>query len=78
MRQRRWTRVLLPPRLRALGLHRQPPLDAVGTHAVHAIPRHNEKTHTEALALVDELLAITDPSEAATSLDPPRMLDPAI
>jgi hypothetical protein len=78
LRQRRWTRVLLPPRLRAVGLHRQPPLDAVGTHAVHAIPRHNEQTHSEALALVDELLAISDPSAAATSLDPPRMLDPAI
>jgi hypothetical protein len=77
LRQRRWTRVLLPPRLRAVGLHRQPPLDAVGTHAVHAIPRHNDQTHTEALALVDELLAIADPSEATASLDAPRMLDPA-
>jgi hypothetical protein len=64
LRQRRWTRVLLPPRLRAIGLHRQPPLDAVGTHAVHAIPRHNDQTHTEALALVDELLAMTDAPEA--------------
>jgi hypothetical protein len=64
LRQRRWTRVLLPPRLRAIGLHRQPPLDAVGTHAVHAIPRHNDQTHTEALALVDELLAMTGAPEA--------------
>jgi hypothetical protein len=74
LRQRRWTRVLLPPRLRAIGLHRQPPLDAVGTHAVHAIPRHNEQTHTEALALVDELLAITDAPEE-TALERPRVLE---
>ena len=78
LRQRRWTRVLLPPRLRAIGLHRHPPLDAVGTHAVHAIPRHNDQTHSEALALVDELLAITDPAEATTPVDTPRMLDAAV
>ena len=66
LRQRRWTRVLLPPRLRGIGLHRQPPLDAVGTHAVHAIPRHTHQTHTEALALVDELLGIADPPDTPT------------
>jgi hypothetical protein len=74
LRQRRWTRVLLPPRLRGIGLHRQPPLDAVGTHAVHAIPRHNDQTHAEALALVDELLAITDAPDAAP-LERPRVLE---
>ena len=58
LRQRRWTRLFLPPRLRAVGLHRHPPMDAVGTHAVHAIPRHNDQTHTEALELIDELLTI--------------------
>jgi hypothetical protein len=72
LRQRRWTRVLLPPRLRAIGLHRHPPLDAVGTHAVHAIPRHNEQTHAEALALVDELLAMRDAPELAP--EPSRVL----
>jgi hypothetical protein len=74
LRQRRWTRVLLPPRLRGIGLHRQPPLDAVGTHAVHAIPRHNDQTHAEALAVMDELLAITDaPSPVAPQR--PRILE---
>jgi hypothetical protein len=58
LRQRRWTRFFLPPRLRAVGLHRHPPMDAVGTHAVHAIPRHTDQTHAEALAMIDELLAI--------------------
>jgi hypothetical protein len=74
LRQRRWTRVLLPPRLRAIGLHRQPPLDAVGTHAVHAIPRHNDQTHSEALALIDELLTITDPPEDFAE-ERPRVLE---
>ena len=73
LRQRRWTRVLLPPRLRAIGLHRHPPLDAVGTHAVHAIPRHNEQTHSEALALIDQLLSITDAPEE-TPAERPRVL----
>jgi hypothetical protein len=69
--------VLLPPRLRAIGLHRQPPLDAVGTHAVHAIPRHNDQTHAEALALIDELLAMTGPAEDVVA-ERPRVLDPAL
>ena len=76
VRQRRWTRVLLPPRLRAIGLHRQPPMDAVGTHAVHAIPRHTDQTHTEALALIDELLTIgaTEPVVApAPAAGAPRI-----
>jgi hypothetical protein len=63
MRQRRWTRFFLPARLRAVGLHRHPPMDAVGTHAVHAIPRHTDHTHAEALGLIDQLLAIGTPSE---------------
>jgi hypothetical protein len=74
LRQRRWTRVLLPARVRAVGLHRHPPLDAVGTHAVHAITRHSDQTHAEALALVDELLAITDPPEQI-AVDHPRVLE---
>ncbi len=73
LRQRRWTRVLLPPRLRTVGLHRHPPLDAVGTHAVHAIPRHSDQTHAEALALLDELMAMTD-APATGELERPREL----
>lgn len=79
LRQRRWTRLFLPPQLRAIGLHRQPPLDAVGTHAVHAITRHTDQTHSEALALVDELLRMGDATER---LEAPasgaRVLDPAV
>jgi hypothetical protein len=64
LRQRRWTRAFLPARLRALGLRRQPPIDAVGTYAVHAIPRHTDETHAEALAMIDQLLEIGTPREA--------------
>ena len=60
LRRRRWTRVLLPAPLRMIGLHREPPVHAVGTYAVHAIPRHTDETHAQALAMVDELLAIRD------------------
>jgi len=53
-----WSRFFLPPRLRAVGLRREPPIEAVGTHAVHAIPRHTDETHASVLALIDELLSI--------------------
>ncbi|HKG39828.1 MAG TPA: hypothetical protein VKB25_12635 [Conexibacter sp.] len=33
-------------------------LDAAGTYAARAIRRHGERTHTAALALVDELIAM--------------------
>jgi hypothetical protein len=53
--QRMW---FLRSPLRTVGRLRKPPVDAVGTYAVHAIPRHTDETHTAALALIDELLAI--------------------
>jgi len=54
--QRRWTRFLLAPRLRALALEPQP--DFVGTRAVSAIRTHDDDTHRQVLALIDELLTI--------------------
>ena len=57
-----------PPALGAAAVARAPArpsactrvraLDAVGTHAVHAIGEHSDATHAEALALIDELLAL--------------------
>ncbi|HLJ02380.1 MAG TPA: hypothetical protein VKT31_03020 [Solirubrobacteraceae bacterium] len=61
LRRRRWCRRLLPKRLRTLGLRPRHALDTAGTHAVHAIRRHNDTIHAEALALIDELLAIGTP-----------------
>jgi hypothetical protein len=57
--ERHWSRSLqrlVPPRLRAL--IPAPPADLVGSHAVCAIPHHDDKTHAEVLTLIDELLAI--------------------
>lgn len=61
MQERRWTRFLPLSRLRALGLRRQPSVHAIGTYAVHAIPKHTGRTHQEVLELIDELLAIGAP-----------------
>jgi hypothetical protein len=54
---RHWKR-LLPERLRAIASQRRPPAEAAGTHAVHAIRKHSDETHTAVLALIDELLAM--------------------
>ncbi|HJS93300.1 MAG TPA: hypothetical protein VJ741_03490 [Solirubrobacteraceae bacterium] len=57
--ERHWTgrlQRLVPAQLRALVS--SPPVDLVGSHAVCAIPRHNDETHAQVLALIDELLAI--------------------
>lgn len=66
-RLRRLPRRLLPSALRPVGLRREPPMDAIGTHAVHSISRHTEATHVEVLALVDELLAIGRAAEPGRS-----------
>ncbi len=58
LRATHWTRALLPSALRAIALRRQPPVEAVGTHAVRAIRRHTNQSHAEVLALIDELLEI--------------------
>lgn len=80
--RRRWTRFVLPPGVRALGLHRRPPIDAVGTHAVHSIRRHNDQTHAEVLVLIDELLALRAPERVAPVPEAPEpevpSLDPVL
>jgi hypothetical protein len=58
MYRTRPTRFLLRSPLRALGRLRRPPIDAIGTYAVHAVRGHTDQTHAAVLALVDELLAI--------------------
>jgi hypothetical protein len=53
---RRWLQRLVPARLRSLAP--TPGADLVGSHAVYAIPQHDDKTHAGVLALIDELLTI--------------------
>jgi hypothetical protein len=74
LRRRRWLRRLLPERLRAIGLHPRHALDTAGTHAVHAIRRHTDSTHAEALALIDELLAMG--AAAPVRVLPDRRMSP--
>ncbi|SRR5581483_968938 len=52
----RWLQRLVPARLRSS--IQTPHADLVGSHAVCAIPQHNDKTHAAVLALIDELLTI--------------------
>jgi hypothetical protein len=71
----RWTRRAVPERLRTLARHRHPSLESVGTHAVHAISRHNDGTHRAALQAIDELLAIgteQPPAPEPATLERPR------
>ncbi len=55
-RRRRWTRFGLSTRLRALAP--RPLDDMLGPHAVRAMRRLDDRAHAEALALIDDLLAI--------------------
>ena len=50
----RRTWFLLRSPLRALGRLRKPPVDAIGTYAVHAIRRHSDETHAAVLGLIDD------------------------
>ena len=59
---------LLPARLRAWVP--TPPVDLVDSHAVCAIPRHNDKTHAEVLDLIDELLTIG--ADKQPTIQPPE------
>ena len=56
MQRTRRSWFLLRSPLRAIGRLRRPPIDAIGTYAVHSIPRHTDRTHVSVLALIDELL----------------------
>ena len=53
--RRKW---FLRSPLRAIERLRKPPVDAIGTYAVHAIRKHSDETHVAVLGLVDELLAV--------------------
>jgi hypothetical protein len=52
----RWLQRVVPAQLQALVP--TPPADLVGSHAACAVPHHNDNTHAEVLALIDELLTI--------------------
>jgi hypothetical protein len=70
----RWTRFLVPDRVRSIAQQRHPSLESVGTHAVHAISKHTDETHAAVLAAIDHLLAIGegDRPAAQTAAPVPR------
>jgi hypothetical protein len=62
--RRRW---FLRSPLRAIERLRKPPVDAIGTYAVHAIRKHTEETHFAVLRLIDELLAVGTRDECVST-----------
>ena len=58
MYRRGWRRLLPLSRLTDRRLRPGRSLTSAGTYAAHAIGRHSDDTHREALALIDELLQI--------------------
>jgi hypothetical protein len=82
MQRSRRTWFLLRSPMRALGRLRRPPIDAIGTYAVHSIPRHTDKTHASTLALIDELLGMSPRDERVSArvlaAAKAHALDPAV
>jgi hypothetical protein len=77
-RRNRWTRHLLPERMRALTRHRNPSLESVGTHAVHAITKQTETTHAAVLEAIDQLLLIGAEQRPAPAFAPDRRARPRV
>lgn len=65
---RRWTRYLIPGRLRAMSP--RPPLDVLGAGAVRSLCTHDDRTHAKMLALIDTLLAMGAPTARTPSAGP--------
>jgi hypothetical protein len=77
-RRNGWTRRLLPERMRALARHRNPSLESVGTHAVHAIAKHTQATHAAVLEAIDQLLLIGAEQRPAPAFAPDRRARPRV
>jgi hypothetical protein len=77
-RRARWSRYLVPERMRTLARHRHPSLESVGTHAVHAISRHTNNTHHAVLEAIDQLLAIGADQRPAPAFAPDRRAAPRV
>ena len=69
----RRTRWLMPGRLRAFAP--DPPVHILGARAVQALPAHDDQTHAEVLALIEELLDLgrrSRPSSVGPTARPER------
>lgn len=67
MQRSRRTWFMLRSPLRVIGRLRRPPIEAIGTYAVHSIPRHTNRTHAAVLALIDELLEMSARDERVSA-----------
>ncbi|MGZ4181430.1 MAG: hypothetical protein ACXVUL_12225 [Solirubrobacteraceae bacterium] len=77
-RRSRWTRRLVPERLRTITRRRNPSLESVGTHAVHAITKHSDATHAAVLEAIDQLLSIGAERRPAPAFAPDRRARPRV
>jgi hypothetical protein len=77
-RRNRWTHRFLPERMRALTRQRNPSLESVGTHAVHAITKHSEATHAAVLEAIDQLLLIGAEERPAPAFASDRRARPRV
>jgi hypothetical protein len=82
MQRSRRTWFMLRSPLRVLGRLRRPPIEAIGTYAVHSIPKHTNRTHAAVLALIDELLEMPSRDERVSArvlaAAKARTLDPTV
>jgi hypothetical protein len=81
MRRRRTKRPLLRSLWRLIGVEDQPPVEVLGPRAVRAIGKIGDRLHADALALIDELLAIGAHggvfAASATGLDTVQISNPS-
>jgi hypothetical protein len=70
-RTHRWTRWFRPAWRGVIGLEDAPSIDALGLHAVRSISKQTDETHAAVLALIDELIAISDVEEMSSAPAPP-------
>lgn len=67
-----WTRWLRPAWRGVSGLEENLTIDAFGVHAVRSISKQTDGTHAAVLALIDELIAISDVNEMASAPTVPK------
>jgi hypothetical protein len=78
--RRRWARFFPRPIARVMSHMRKPPipLDALGAHAVHSIPRHTGESHAAALGLIEELVGIGKRERSAQEASAPERGAPSL
>jgi hypothetical protein len=78
--RRRWARFFPRPIARLMSHMRKPPipLDALGAHAVHSIPRHTGESHAAALGLIEELVGIGKRERSAQEASAPERGAPSL